>query len=493
MLDLIESVEVSIGLIIAIILLLFYLTRTSKNLPPGPPTWPIIGSAINFQKIPNMRDAVREMRAKYGDVFRITRFGRHVIYINGLENLREIFIKKADAFSDRPSNYHTRYILKGHGVLASSGENWKEHRTFALTTLRSFGFGKRSLETQIMEEATCFTDQIAALKGGHFDPNEYIHVSISNIMCSIAFGKRYEHSDTNFQHLLTLVTQLAAEPRNPLLDMFPILGLLPGDVFGARKLERLENSIQNFAKGILKEHQETFDGINIRDYIDAYLLEQAKQQQNEETTFTEEQLICTLRDFFIAGSETTTTTLKWAMTFLVNFPEVQTKMRTEIDDVIGSRPVSLTDRDNLPYCDAVITETLRLGDIVPMSLPHTTSYDVTWNGFTIPKGATVWPCLDSVLNDDDLFPDPEHFKPERFLNSEGKRQGHDKAVIPFSLGRRVCLGESLARMELFLFLVTIVQRFELKASPNHRIPSLNGFFGTVHGPHPYNICAIERT
>ncbi|XP_062599680.1 cytochrome P450 2B4-like [Saccostrea cucullata] len=493
MLELIQSVEVSVGLVIAIVLLMVYLTRNNKNLPPGPPTWPVLGSAINLQKIPNMRDAVREMRAKYGDVFRITRFGRHVIYINGLENLREIFIKKADAFSDRASNYHSQYILKEHGVLASSGEKWKEHRTFALTTLRSFGFGKRSLETQIMEEVTCFTDQIAALKGKHFDPNDYIHVSVSNIMCSIAFGKRYEHSDVNFQHLLTLVTQLAALPRNPILDFFPALGRLPGDLFGARQLERLEDSIRVFVKGILEDHKETFDGINIRDYIDAFLLEQAKQQENEDTTFTEEQLICTLRDFFIAGSETTTTTSKWAITFLVNFPEIQAKMRKEIDDVIGDRPVSLTDRDNLPYCDAVITETLRLGDIVPLSLPHSTSFDVTWNGFTIPKGATVWPCLDSVLNDSELFPDPEKFKPERFLDSEGKRQGHDKAVIPFSLGRRVCLGESLARMELFLFLVTIVQRFELKVSPDHPAPSLTGFFGTVHGPYPYNICAIERS
>jgi hypothetical protein len=175
------------------------------------------------------------------------------------------------------------YIL---GILGSSGLKWKEHRTFALTTLRSFGFGKRSLETQIMEEVTCFTDQISALNGKPFDPNDYIHVSVSNIMCSIAFGKRYEHSDSDFQHLLALVTKIVAHPRNPLLGMFPILGCLPGDLFGARKFENIDMSIKHFVTGIMREHQEAFDGENVRDYIDAYLLEQSNQRQNKDSTFT---------------------------------------------------------------------------------------------------------------------------------------------------------------------------------------------------------------
>lgn len=151
--------------------------------------------------------------------------------------------------------------------------------------------------------------------------------------------------------------------------------------------------------------------------------------------FPEEQLVCTLRDFFLAGSETTTTTLKWSLAFLVNHQEIQAKMRAEIDDVIGSRPVSLADRDKMPISDAVLTETLRAGNIAPFALPHTASYDVTWNGYLIPKGATIWPCLDSVMNDDDMFTDPEHFKPERFLDSEGKRLGNEKSVISFSLGK----------------------------------------------------------
>lgn len=173
--------------------------------------------------------------------------------------------------------------------------------------------------------------------------------------------------------------------------------------------------------------------------------------------FAEEQLVCTLRDFFLAGSETTTTTLKWSWAFLVNHPEIQSKMREEIDDVIGSRPVSLADRDKMPFTDAVLTETLRAGNIAPFALPHTASYDVNWNGYLIPKGATIWPCLDSVMNDDDMFTDPEHFKPERFLDSEGKRLGNEKSVISFSLGNTLQSTSKSLCQKIFILMYSIMQ------------------------------------
>lgn len=190
--------------------------------------------------------------------------------------------------------------------------------------------------------------------------------------------------------------------------------------------------------------------------------------------FPEEQLVCTLRDFFLAGSETTTTTLKWSLAFLVNHQEIQAKMRAEIDDVIGSRPVSLADRDKMPISDAVLTETLRAGNIAPFALPHTASYDVTWNGYLIPKGATIWPCLDSVMNDDDMFTDPEHFKPERFLDSEGKRLGNEKSVISFSLGKPPhSASKSLAKN---IYIYCIFQEF---LEENKTIPTYPRVFENV--------------
>ena len=122
------------------------------------------------------------------------------------------------------------------------------------------------------------------------------------------------------------------------------------------------------------------------------------------------------------------------MLFLITNQNVQEKMRQEIDKVIGPfRRPSMADKQNLPYCEAFITETQRLGNIAPIAIPHGVKYDVTWNGYVIPEGATVLLNLESVGMDKDTFPEPQKFDPNRFLDESGKCVGQNK-FVPFSLG-----------------------------------------------------------
>ena len=140
-------------------------------------------------------------------------------------------------------------------------------------------------------------------------------------------------------------------------------------------------------------------------------------------------------ELFVAGTETTSTALRWFSLFMIRHPDVQDKMRKEINDVIGtSRFPSLEDKPNLPYCEAVIHETLRVGAIAPISVPHGLTNDFEYKGFTIPKEALLIPNLYSVYFDGTIFPDPHTFKPERFLNEEGNLQNIEK-VLAFSLGK----------------------------------------------------------
>jgi len=135
----------------------------------------------------------------------------------------------------------------------------------------------------------------------------------------------------------------------------------------------------------------------------------------------------------MAGTETTATTIKWAVLYFLHYPYVQVKMRNELDDVVGlSRPPSLTDRCNLPYCEAVITEVLRCGNIAPLS-QHACSKDVLFNGLTILKGTMIIVNLGSILSDPDIFENAEKFYPERFIDENGKFSGYEK-VVPFSIG-----------------------------------------------------------
>ncbi|XP_046558222.1 cytochrome P450 2D27-like [Haliotis rubra] len=196
-------------------------------------------------------------------------------------------------------------------------------------------------------------------------------------------------------------------------------------------------------------------------------------------------------DLFIAGTETTATTIRWTLVYLLHNPEVQEKCFREIQEHIGQRRrPSMKDKSSLPNVEATILEVLRRADIGPASLPHAVSHDVQFRGYTFPKEATVIVMLDSVLQDPDVWGDPDNFRPDRFLDDNGKVIKKEE-FIPFSLGRRVCLGESMARMELFLFLTTMIQRSKF-VPVDGQMPSLDGVIGLTHSPKPFVIKAVPR-
>lgn len=149
----------------------------------------------------------------------------------------------------------------------------------------------------------------------------------------------------------------------------------------------------------------------------------------------EDQLVKIINELFVAGTETTATALRWFCLFMIRYPKVQEKMRKEVYDVIGtSRFPRLEDKPSLPYCEAVIHETLRVGAIGPFSIPHGLSRDLHYNGFIIPKDALLIQNLYSSFFDEKIFPDPHAFKPERFLDEKGSLQNTEKVLV-FSLGK----------------------------------------------------------
>ncbi|MEQ2182298.1 Cytochrome P450 2K1, partial [Goodea atripinnis] len=161
--------------------------------------------------------------------------------------------------------------------------------------------------------------------------------------------------------------------------------------------------------------------------------------------------------------------------------------------VIGGREVQVEDRKNLPYTNAVIHEIQRLGNILPTAIPHKTSQDVTFQGYFIKEGTTVLPLLTSVLYDESEWESPHTFNPSHFLDMEGKFIKRD-AFLPFSAGRRVCLGESLAKMELFLFFTSLMQCFQFTPPPGVSEDELDltPAVGFTVPPSPHELCAVCR-
>ena len=208
--------------------------------------------------------------------------------------------------------------------------------------------------------------------------------------------------------------------------------------------------------------------------------------------FDEENLQYILRDFLLAGSETTTTSIKWTLLFVANRPELQDRVHAEISHVVGSgRQVRLSDRESLPLLEALIWEIQRYNTIVPLGLPHFSKVHSTIGKYDVPPRTFIAANLYAIHMNADVFEKPHDFRPERFIDARGRFVKHAH-VIPFGIGKRSCLGELLARQELFLFTATLLQRFRFL--PARGVTSLDerGVLGFTYGPKKFSIRAIPR-
>lgn len=253
------------------------------------------------------------------------------------------------------------------------------------------------------------------------------------------------------------------------------------------------NDIKYFILEKIKEHQESLDHNNPRDYIDCFLSRMEQEKHNPGTEFDLENLVVCGSNLFTAGTETTSSTLRFGLLLLMKYPEVQAKVQEEIDRVIGRNQMPcMSDKMKLPYTEATLHEIQRYITLLPSNLPHAVAQDTKFRQYVIPKGTTIFPLLSSVLFDGKEFPNPDKFDPGHFLDKNGCFRKTDY-FVPFSLGKRVCVGEGLARMELFLFFTTILQNFSLKplVEPQEidTKPIVTGF---VNIPPVYKLCLIPR-
>jgi cytochrome P450 len=245
---------------------------------------------------------------------------------------------------------------------------------------------------------------------------------------------------------------------NPsLFKHLPVAGKFLKDV-----RENIGQLMQFFNRQV-EEHLKTIDfesDLPPTDFTEAYLKEK-KRQGNDDPRYSRYNMLNVVFDLWLAGMETTATTLSWALIYLIHNPECQEKMYRELNNKIGSdRLILMSDRSELPYTCAVINEILRLANLLPLNLPHRTIRDVVVNGFEIPKNTIIIPMISTVLYDEEVYPEAHSFKPERFLDKNGQLKSYDE-FVPFSIGKRQCLGEGLARYEMFLFTANLFNNFKV--------------------------------
>ncbi|XP_078574539.1 cytochrome P450 2U1-like isoform X2 [Branchiostoma floridae x Branchiostoma japonicum] len=357
-------------------------------------------------------------------------------------------------------------------------------------SLREFGFGKRSLEGKIMEESVALQAEIVKMGNKPFDISRMVQNAVTNVICSIVFGCRFEYTDGKFKHLMDVLDRaFATNLFGQLAVFFPILRRVPGLGRGAQIIVDAVGTIKAYIREEMDSHKKTFDSNDIRDLIDSYVREAKSRENDDETTFTDENTERVLFDLFIAGAETTSTTLYWAFLYMILNPDIQTKVQEEIHSVLGhDKPPSTAHRAQMPYTEAVLTEVARIGTILPTSVFHATSRDTSFHGYDIPEGTTVMPNLWSVHHDPERFPNPGKFDPGRFLDAQGRYQ-RDDHVMPFGIGPRMCLGKQLAEMELFVFFTSLLQHFTFKLPEGAAKPSTTGINGVTHSPKNFELVA----
>ncbi|XP_050404552.1 cytochrome P450 2D3 [Patella vulgata] len=497
--EIVSSYVDATTILIAFVFLLiigFVLSKQERSgIPPGPSYWPIVGNILEMKLTfaCKRHKYFEQLQEKHGDIFRIYFGSQLMIVLNDFESVDEAFVKQKDVFSIRPAKKLwsvNRTIQNGKGVIWSSGQEWKDARRMALHTLRDLGVGKSTLEERIKDETNVVLDFLFKSEGTSFCAHEIMMKATTNIISSVVFGKRYHYDDPGFLKIMEVIDAgfKSDGPFSP-INEFPLLRFMP---FLASKLLAITNAVEQAAKFIserVEEHKRAFSKDNINDFIDVCL---DIGENSESSSISEGCLRRSILDLFLAGSDTTATTLDWALLFMILNPEVQKKCQEEIDDVVGdSRMVGWSDKSKMPYNEATLLEVQRIGNTIPASLPHTASRDTVVKGYLIPAGSLVYANMYACHLDSRYWKEPLKFKPERFIDDTGKVSKHNASFMPFSTGPRMCAGEPLARMELFLFFTNVLQRFSL-STPSSETPSANGICGLSLSPPPYSIHAKRR-
>ncbi|VDO78507.1 unnamed protein product, partial [Haemonchus placei] len=499
--------------------LAIYIWRFYENIkryPKGPPPYPFVGNllSLNFFKI---HKEFAKYTKEYGSIFTVYLPKPHVV-ITDFDGVKEAFVKKGDDFIGRSGIFPDTLFqnVENGGVIFSQGENWREQRRASLHILRDFGMGKNLMEEQVLLSAHDFLAHLSSIKNkDEICLREPIQVFIGNIINKTLYGYSYEYDKSDrmmkaAKELNALIEGMRESRLIFLGQFFPIIYRLPviGHMAKGRFVDMtagLRQTIREDVTRALESYtvdqepeclvQAYYQKMQSNPLLDrgenrlvwisyAYLClnatlfkassagmagfanskSTAQTSRKRLSNFSYDNLLNVCMDFYTAGMETTTTTLRWATLLFATHPEEQEKVREEILRVIGpeGKPTS-SDRQKMPYTNATIQEIQRWANILPMNVVHRTVRDTSVKGVKIPADTHVLGEIHQILAHSPVFKDGHEFRPERFLMEDGVTPNKEAVdhLCPFSMGKRQCAGEALARVELFVGVVSLLQNYRV--------------------------------
>ncbi|ESO84647.1 hypothetical protein LOTGIDRAFT_204704 [Lottia gigantea] len=477
-------------------ILAYLIFKKRYKLPPGPWSLPIIGHRM-FASDENIARKWFDLSKIYGPVLTVYMGPSPVVVLNNIESVNEALLKKGAQFAGRFAFYSADQLFHNSEdiIFSRYSTGWKLRRKIASRAIRLFMVNGNF--NQKIEDAVKKTVDTMLKEKGAFDPKPYLFYTTLNIIAAMCFGKCYGYEDKEYRDLLRDLDRFGEVNGDGFVfeNIFPwFAGLYKTRRY--RQLEVITNGFIAFIEQKVNVHKEKFVPGQIHDFTDSLLqaaIEIEAEGEDNMTNFEPIHIVLTVLDIFFAGNDTSRQTLLYSLMYTIGVPGIQQKLQQEVDSVIGKdRYPTTDDRDNLPYSSAVLQEAMRMGPVVPAGVPHTTTCDTTLGEYEIPKDTMVIINHYAMHNDPNKWEEVDRFKPERYLDEDGKLAPKPESWLPFSAGRRVCLGEPLAKPELQLIIASLFQRLEFSPEPGTQIDMELVEKNVTITPKPFKVVVKKR-
>lgn len=446
-----------------------YKSGKKKLWPPGPRGLPVVGY-LPFIRRP-YHIAFKKLSDRYGPVVRVRLGCKDVVVLNDLESIRE-GLANPDLLS-RPDDFVFRYFgVKG--ILSINGEPWRENRSYCFHVLRNLGFAKKPMEKHIQEEVQCLANFLASRKGKPTLVSQPLASSVANNISALLLGQRFDmdHPKVHF-----IEGQLTKFFKNSvvfgLTDFLPALRPLTAYIPNSSLyvMSQVFVELQQFLREEAKEHEENMEKYKDRDFIDGYL-RKMKENSGSDSHFNMAHLEGTAMNLYGAGTNIVRMNVLWHLYIAASDPDGhQERVQREIDAALGrQRSPNWEDRHRLPFTMASILEMLRWKTSSPLSVARAAERDTVIGGYHVPAGTIVVPNFWSLHNNPAYWTNPSQYDPTRFLNADGTEvERNTQAFLAFSAGKRACPAETLGLMEVFLYVTTLFQKFQVLPEEGKRI------------------------
>ncbi|KAF8814215.1 cytochrome P450 [Phlegmacium glaucopus] len=476
----------------AVVFLKKVFTKRSIPLPPGPSKLPLLDNLLD---LPTDKTWITfsDWAKKWGDIVSISALGQHIVILNSAKAAVEMLDKKSAIYSERPVLQMGGELvgLKNTLGLLPYGERFRNyrklfHQFMGNVSSASLFYPVEELEThRLLKRVAQNPDDIAA----------HIRKTAGAIILRISYGYEVKEKDDPFVTLADealLQFSLATAPGSFLVDIFPPLKYLPAWFPGAgfkRTAVHWAQTVTSMVEAPFKFVKEQMASGTAEPSFTSRLLGEPHLTAEQEYNIK-----WSAASMYGGGSDTTVSSIYAFVLAMTVYPDVARKAQAELDAVVGTdRLPKLSDREDLPYTNAVALETMRWHVVSPTGLPHCVREDNIHDGYLIPKGAVIFANLWSMLHDPKVYSDPMSFKPERFLGPDMEQDPRD---ICFGFGRRICPGRLLADSAVFIACAMVLSVFDITKYSKDGIviePVIEQTAGSISHPKPFKCSILPRS